>query len=320
MGGPRVRRAEASDLTALLGFPADPAAGGVDAARLRTELAEDRMRPEWSWVAEAEDGSLAGRALWWGRADGEAPLTLDCVHVLDGVVDRPGVAAELLRRAHAAFDADGRTRPPPYQLVLPAGWRGDAAVRIAVAWRRDAARAAGLTDEVERLRYEWTPPAGVPPPSARVVVRPGGDEEFLDLFRRVAVDTLDVGTRRALTVLDPHAQARDEHAFYLGCPGDREWWRVAVTPGGLPVGFLVPSATPYGRNVGYLGVVPELRGRGLVDDLLAETTRVHAAAGAERITATTDVTNAPMAAAFDRAGYRVTEVRLVLEAPAAAPV
>ena len=77
----------------------------------------------------------------------------------------------------------------------------------------------------------------------------------------------------------------------------------------------MPSATPYHRNVGYLGVLPDQRGRGLVDDLLGEVTRIHAASGAEHITATTDVTNLPMAAAFERANYAVTENRLILEAP-----
>jgi RimJ/RimL family protein N-acetyltransferase len=124
-----------------------------------------------------------------------------------------------------------------------------------------------------------------------------------------------VTTRRSLAVLDPVAQARDDDDFYLSCPGERDWWRIATTPDGEPVGFIVPSATPYARNVGYLGVLPARRGRGLVDDLLTEVTRIHAGAGAQRITATTDVSNAPMAAAFDRAGYQVTETRLVLEAP-----
>jgi RimJ/RimL family protein N-acetyltransferase len=61
--------------------------------------------------------------------------------------------------------------------------------------------------------------------------------------------------------------------------------------------------------------VPELRGRRYVDDILAEITRFHAAAGARRIGATTDVTNAAMAAAFERAGYRGHGIRLVLSAP-----
>jgi RimJ/RimL family protein N-acetyltransferase len=66
-------------------------------------------------------------------------------------------------------------------------------------------------------------------------------------------------------------------------------------------------------------VLPALRGRGYIDDLVAETTRFHAARGEPRISATTDTTNQPMAAAFRRAGYQETGIRYVFMAPAAAP-
>lgn len=81
-------------------------------------------------------------------------------------------------------------------------------------------------------------------------------------------------------------------------------------------GMAIPSATPYNRNVGYLGVVPAMRGRGYIDEVLGEITRLHAADGAELITATTDTTNMPMAAALERAGYTNTEILLIFEAPA----
>jgi hypothetical protein len=68
-------------------------------------------------------------------------------------------------------------------------------------------------------------------------------------------------------------------------------------------------------TAGYLDVLPALRVRGYVDDILGEITHVHALDGADRITATTDVSNTPMVAAFDRANYRVTEVRIVFTAP-----
>lgn len=79
----------------------------------------------------------------------------------------------------------------------------------------------------------------------------------------------------------------------------------------------IPSATPYNRNVGYLGVVPTMRGRGYIDEILGEITRLHAADAAELITATTDTTNTPTAAALERAGYTNTEIRLIFEAPRA---
>jgi RimJ/RimL family protein N-acetyltransferase len=105
--------------------------------------------------------------------------------------------------------------------------------------------------------------------------------------------------------------------LYRSMPGEREWWRLAYTADGGLAGLAMPNCNPYGPVVGYLGVVPELRGRRYIDDILAEITRFHAARGAHRITDATDTTNLPMAAAFERAGYRNYQVRFVLCAPAA---
>ena len=63
-----------------------------------------------------------------------------------------------------------------------------------MSWRREAAQAAGLTEIIERLRFEWTPAAGVPAPTERLIFRPASDEEFLAVFQRVVVGSLDVAT------------------------------------------------------------------------------------------------------------------------------
>lgn len=224
----------------------------------------------------------------------------------------------MIVRAAEEADVEGLVElvpDPGLRAIARDRLREDAAAARAVAWRREACRRGGLTDELERLQHAWTPEGGVPAASARVTFRPGDDDELLDLFAQAARGSLDVETLRAVAETGAPAQARDDLDFYLGCPGERAWWQVAVDEDGTAVGFAIPSATPYHRNVGCLGVLPAWRGRGLVDDLLGEVTRIHAASGATTITATTDTTNAPVAAAFDRAGYQVTEVRLVLSAP-----
>ena len=243
------------------------------------------------------------------------PSALDALDVLPEVGDPRPAAVELLRRGHHDLVASGKPVRPPFTIRLPGGWREDAAATRAATWRREATADVGMTSSLERLQYAWTPQSGVPSSSTRVSFRSGSDEEFLELFRQAGRGSLNVETRQALETMDEVSQARDDFEFYERCPGERDWWLVATDNEGISVGFIVPSATPYDRNVGYLGVLPDYRGRGLVDDLLGEVTLIHAAAGAERITATTDTTNLPMAAAFDRAGYQVTEVRLVLEAP-----
>ncbi|MFJ5636522.1 hypothetical protein ACIQF5_28290 [Streptomyces goshikiensis] len=56
---------------------------------------------------------------------------------------------------------------------------------------------------VERLRLEWTPEAGLPASRGRLVFTEGTDEEFLDVFRRIAVGSLDGETRRNLVAMGP---------------------------------------------------------------------------------------------------------------------
>jgi hypothetical protein len=50
----------------------------------------------------------------------------------------------------------------------------------------------------------------------------------------------------------------------------------------------------------------------LADTALVEATQLVVAEGADRIVANTDVTNLPMAAAFAKAGYPVTDHRIDL--------
>ena len=205
---------------------------------------------------------------------------------------------------------------PEYHLFLKPGWHGDSAVSAEVEWRRAAARSAGLTDEVERLRYEWTPDAGIEQSSARLLFSPELDDNvFLDAFRRVAVGSLDQDTRRGITRLGLDGQARETLACYRRMPGSRDWWRIAYTSDGNLVGFTIASANEDHPVIGYIGVVPELRGHGYAGDLLAEATRILAAHVAKRIRADTGTANLPMVATFERARYRRFGVRLVFSTP-----
>ncbi|MFJ6797601.1 GNAT family N-acetyltransferase [Streptomyces sp. NPDC091268] len=306
----RSATADPTDLDRAAAYEADGPVEALPVDRIREEVAEHRFRAEWTWLAEDEDGRILARALWWGRADSDRPQALDCLQVRSEVADPVGLAAELLAAGHAAFGA-----LPQYNISLPRDWRERPDLAGAVAWRREAAARCGLSSGIERLRFEWTPAAPVAGPTGRLVFREGTDEEFLDAFARISAGSLDLHTRNELLTRDAAQLAREDIEFYLDCPGERSWWRLAELPDGTLAGMAIPSATPYHRNVGYLGVVPEQRGRGLIDEVLAEITRFHASEGAQRITATTDTVNVPMAAAFARAGYEVTEVRLVMEEP-----
>jgi RimJ/RimL family protein N-acetyltransferase len=83
----------------------------------------------------------------------------------------------------------------------------------------------------------------------------------------------------------------------------RNWWRIATLPDGEPVGFVTPARNDYNPIIGYVAVLPQHRGNGYIDEILAEGTRILNAQDAPRIRAATDLGNTPMANAFHRAGY-----------------
>jgi ribosomal protein S18 acetylase RimI-like enzyme len=70
---------------------------------------------------------------------------------------------------------------------------------------------------------------------------------------------------------------------------------------------------PSGPCVGFIGVLPEHRGRGYAYDLLAECTHFLAERGAEFVAAATDQGNFPMAANFAKAGFPVVKERFNFE-------
>ena len=311
----RLRSITEADLDRVLACTSGEPIGLIDPGLLRQRFADGQYRPGLTWIAENR-GQILARAVWWLPPGATHPGALDCLLVDDSVSDRASLAVNLLCVAHEEFLDRGMRGLPPYHIFLPTGWRDRPDAAAALYWRQQAAQRAGLTSELERLRYEWTPAAGLPARPGRLEFRPEPDDEtFLAAFLRVAEGSLDATTAEGAAAVGAHRQARDAMGYYLGMPGPRDWWRLAYTPQGSLVGLAIPSRNTDGPVVGYLGVVPELRGHGYVDDLLAEITHLLAAAGARWIQADTDLANRPMAAAFERAGYRNVEVRMVLSAP-----
>ena len=272
---------------------------------LEDDLAAGRRRPEWMWVARCGDHLLA-RAAWWGQAGDDTPFLLDIFDIDDSGAgrDRVDIGERLLRTAMGEVVPAG-TRPPEYIRYVPPDWRDEEAARRLVEDRMLALERTGARLLVERLRFEWRPGTPVPGPRGRLVFRPVRDtEEILDLMTRVLDGTLDAHSRDDLARMSPREAAvshyEDELAHYRS---PRDWWRIATLPGGEPVGFVTPARNNYNHTIGYLAVLPEQRGNGYIDEILAEGTRILAARDVPRIRAATDLGNTPMANAFQRAGY-----------------
>jgi RimJ/RimL family protein N-acetyltransferase len=276
---------------------------------LNDEIADDleqgRRRVEWTWLAIHED-RLLGRLALWSPAGATQATQFDIFDLDDALSDddQRAVGAALLDAARSEV-ITGQATPPEFARYLPADWRERPAERRATETIMTLLEASGARFVVERLRLQWEPTAGVPAPESRLRFRAfEDDDEVLDLTTRALSGTLDAHSRGELAHSSPREVARiqfeEEFARYST---PREWWRVAVDGAGDAVGFVFPARNSYHHIVAYVGVLPEHRGNGYIDGILAEGTRVLAEAGAPHIRASTDVGNVPMANAFARAGY-----------------
>jgi RimJ/RimL family protein N-acetyltransferase len=267
------------------------------------DLAAGRRRAEWLWLA-LRGGRLVARAGWWSRAGDQHPLVMD-IFDIDGDTE-DGV--RLLKAAMPAVVPAGVT-PSGYGRFLPPDWRDRQDTRQAVDDRIAALERVGAKLFVERLRLEWRPGTPIPELTGRLVFRPVRDPaELIELMTLVLDGTLDAHSRDDLTRMTPTQAAREQYHNELHrYASPHDWWRIATLPDGEPVGFVVPAHNGYNPIIAYLGVVPAHRGSGHVHDLLAAGTSQLAAQDVPRIRAATDVGNAPMAAAFTRAGYVIFE-------------
>jgi hypothetical protein len=305
------------------------------------DLAAGRRRPSWMWMA-LRGGRPVARLAWWARDGAADPFLMDTFDLDASVADAVGVGERLVRTALAATVGDG-VWPPQYLRFVPANWRDDPVARPAVEARMAALERTGARLFVERLRLEWRAGTPVPDPSGRLRFRATDRAEMRRLMARVLEGTLDAHSQADLAeaiaetadtgaALEPAAAVADAEvgAGVVPGAGGREpgageralvamrqydgefrayssplaWHRVAELPGGEAVGFVVPARNPYNAIIAYIGVLPERRGNGYIDDILAEGTRLLVAeADPPRIRASTDLGNVPMARAFARAGY-----------------
>ncbi|GAA1666538.1 GNAT family N-acetyltransferase [Kribbella yunnanensis] len=291
-----------------------PTVNTVTLERFNEYLEIGHYRHDWSWVVE-EDGAIQAVAIWWGGIDDTYPYSIDGLYYA-GDGDPVPVWTELIKHGMQSRPSDAE--PPEYHFFLDGDWESDASVVAALEPRQKAGTAAGWTAVTDRLRYEWLAESGLPPRSTRLRFERADDEAFVDMFMRVSAGSLDAATARDIARLGAEAAAREEVELYQTMlVGDRDWWRFGYDAEGKLIGFAIPSKNNGGPVVGYLGVLPEHRGNGYIDDLLAEITHLLAETGAEQIRADTDFGNVPMAKAFERGGYRNFAVRRVLSFPEA---
>ncbi len=264
-------------------------------------LAKGAMRVEWCFVAE-EVGRLLGRVACWTLPAIGMPLALV---LLDAPWqgDYLGVGTDLLEHSVGVVRALGGSKIE-HVLDAPPQWP---------QWqyfpdqRHHMLAQFGFAIERETRRFEWPADGAALATSQRLTFRSlpeVGEDAFVQAIERVSASSFDQRTQSDRAQLGPQHEAHNTFADLQGMEYDPAWWQLAFASDGELAGLVMPTRAPAAATIGYIGVVPEQRGRGYIDDLLAQGTATLRAAGATTIRADTDVANFPMANAFLRAGYQ----------------
>jgi ribosomal protein S18 acetylase RimI-like enzyme len=263
-------------------------------------FAAGSMRPEWCFVLEDGDRAV-GRVALWTLPKAEEPL--DAV-----LLDVPWNGEYLSLGELLLVDVLGEAcalgaEEIGHVLDSPPMWPQ---FQQHTEERAELLRLAGFALRRETVRFEWRG-ASVPEASGRLEFRAledVGEETFVDAVARVTEGTLDRDMSEEREKQGPQEAAREFFGEEQAMEYEPGWWELAYDkPDGNLVGLIMPARNPTSPVIDYIGVVPERRGEGYVDDLLARGVATLIEAGAEQIRADTDTANVPMAAAFRRAGY-----------------
>lgn len=298
-------------LTSLIGSPTSERM--LSDEHLADAFARGARRPEWVWLGE-RDGATVARVAAWGAPGADLPWIIDLVHA-GGTAQPYAALAATLRRAVDDLRLAGAQTVELIIFVSPT-WRTDESQVVSDLLA--ASSAAGFDLLVARLHFEWYTAdhdGNVEPSRCGLrfeSITGTDDPRLVEAYRRSLTGSLDAHTVRDLRTRDGAELAAAEVADMANYAAPVSAWRVAYNADDDLVGLVTTGWRARRGVIGYVGVVPEHRGRGHAAALLAEGTRIATQAGCELVVGETDEENLPMAQAFRTAGYRHTEGRIDL--------
>lgn len=260
------------------------------------------MRPEWCFVAE-EGGHPIGRVAFWALPGMESPFALVLLDVAWEEENYAEVGSHLLEYA---LDRARKLGAEEIEHVLDSPPMSPQFQRRPRK-RIEVLETAGFspTRETDRFEYRGESPPAIPDRLSLRTLEEVGEEAFVAAMGRVSEGTLDREIREERERLGSEKAARDFFDDARKVSHDPSWWRLAYEKSsGEFAGLVMPAHPPAFFTIFYVGVAPEMRGRGFVDDLLAAGTDTLLETKIEApLRADTDVANEPMAAAFERVGW-----------------
>lgn len=275
---------------------------------LQRMLQQGAIRLEWCFVAE-EAGQIIGTIAYWTLPTLGTPLDIVLLTLPWEYEDFLASGTQLLQETlHSMQQAYGIQEIGHVLDTPPCDpqWQFFPEQRIKILHHM------GFQDRRKTLRFEWRMETRLPMAQERLIFRSlpeVGKATFITAIEQVSQGTFDQRIREDREQQGPERQARLFFEEMQHMDHDPAWWQLAYTQEHKLVGLIMPAQNPSVAVIGYIGVVPQFRGHGYVNDLLANgMTSLHHA-GYSIIRADTDTSNIPMANAFHKAGYQQFAIR-----------
>jgi len=294
-----IRRDQVEDWLAI--GEADPANERM-AGRILAAWADGSGGPELTFVAQDASGTPVGRlAFTYGPVATALPDVHEALAIgLFVPWDEPE-AIEIGRR----LVVDGLAALPPSVIALDG--HANPEYMVASDARRAIFEAAGLPLFQEKEGFLWTPEdSPAPPAEPRLTFRSVadvGDGFYAQTMSRCTEGTLDRQDRYYAALVGRDGWGPEMLNFLT--EADAPGWLLAYDAAGAVVGYVAIGA--FGEEtrgtIMHVGVVPEQRGNGYIDELLAAGNEAALHRGFATVLSDVDVLNAPMLAAMERAGH-----------------
>jgi GNAT superfamily N-acetyltransferase len=133
--------------------------------------------------------------------------------------------------------------------------------------------------------------------------------EIISLIEQTSQSCNDSQTKYFCRSLGSHGDAKLTLETMELASHDPCWWLVALGPGGRQAGLVLPVLN-YGKlTIGFIGVVPEFRGRGIASYLLHQLHPIVNRSGYSVFYAEVDKRNKSMQRALAKSGFRLECVK-----------
>jgi len=164
----------------------------------------------------------------------------------------------------------------------------------------------GFTHWREVYCYESGGPFFCPVDGYRTVeVRIFPQAEIVSLIEQTSKFSDDSQTRYFQRSLGSYGDAKLTLETMELAPHEASWWLVALGPGGQKVGLILPVLNYGELTIGFIGLLPGFRGRGIASYLLEQFFPIANRSGHSAIYAEVDKKNKSMQRTVSKSGFRL---------------